>query len=127
MKLTLKTGLATVLWTAAIACAVGFSIHHDEVVLIWGVLTAAAAAVVSAMVAGDYIAHDAARFIVGKIRDERQATADKVLTAVRENAKAREDRVVSRVQSANEAALRRVAGEIAQAMRSDGPTPFRRN
>lgn len=127
MKLTLKTGIATILWTAAIACAIAFSAHNDDVVLIWGILTAAAAAVVSAMVAGDYIARDAAQFIVGKIREERQATADKVLTAVRDNAKAREDRVVSRVQSANEAAIKRVAVEVAEAILREPPSPFRRN
>lgn len=125
MKLKLKTGIATILWTSAIACAIVFSVHDDHAVLIWGILVSAAAAVVSAMVAGDYIAHDAAQHIVDRIQAERDLTADKVLTAVRENAKAREDRVVSRVQSANEAALRRVVEEFARQIQSDGPTRLR--
>lgn len=127
MKLKLKTGIATILWTAAIACAIVFSVHQDQVVLIWGILTSAAAAVVSAMVAGDYIAHDAAEFIVSRIKAERDATVDRATSDMQKSAKVREDRVVSRVQSANEAALRRVAEEIAMAICSEGPTPFRRN
>lgn len=119
MKLTLKTGAATVLWTAAIACAIAFSIHHDEVTLIWGILTSAAAAVMSAIVAGDYIARDATHHIVGHIKAEREATVDRATKAMQEAGKVREDRIVSRVQAANEAAIRRVAAQVAEAITSD--------
>lgn len=119
MKLKLKTGIATVLWTAAIACAIVFSVHQDQVVLIWGIVTSAAAAVVSAMVAGDYIAHDAAEFIVGRIKAERDATVSRATSDMQKSAKAREDRVVSRVQAANEATIRRVAVQVAEAITGD--------
>lgn len=125
MKLTLKTGIATVLWSAAIACAIVFSIHQDQVVLIWGIVTSAAAAVVSAMVAGDYIARDATHHIVDRIRAEREATVERATKTMQEAGKVREDRIVSRVQSANEAALRRVVEEFARQIQSDGPTRLR--
>lgn len=122
MRLTLKISAATVLWTAAVASAIAFTMHRDDAVLVWGILTSAAAAVTSAMVAGDYIAGSATKHIVREIQAERDSTVDRATKAVQADARAREDRVVSRVQAANEALARRVATQVAEAVMADSPT-----
>lgn len=125
MRLKLKLITATILWTIAITLAVCFSIWSTHVLVVWAIVSAAAAAVTSAMLAGDYIAGEAAQYIVGRIASERDRTVDRAARQMQQADKVREDRIVSRVQSANEAALRRVAGEIARAMREEQPTPLR--
>lgn len=129
MGLKLKIAFASVLWTAAVACAIAFTVWQALPLLMWGVVTTTAAASVSAMVAGDYIGSAAERRIVERIVAERKCTVDRAAHQMQEADKKREDRTVSRIQAANEAALRRMALEVVRAMRegNDAPSPFRRN
>lgn len=129
MGLKLKIAFSSILWTAAVACAISYTVWRAEPLLIWGVLTTAAAASVSAMVAGDYIGAAASRLIIGEVTAERAVTVERAVKAMQADAKQREDRVVSRIQAANEAALRRMALEVVRAMRegNEAPSPFRRN
>lgn len=123
MGLKLKIAFASVLWTAAVACAIAFSVWRSDPLLMWGVVTTAAAASVSAMVAGDYIGWAAAKHIIDRVTSERNATVDRAARQMQEADKRREDRTVSRIQASNEAALRRMALELVRAMREEAATP----
>lgn len=127
MQLKMKIVATTILWTIAIATAIGRSTTGEEALGVWAILAAAAAAVLSAALAGDYIAAEATHHILKRITEERNATVDRATRAIGESMKSSEDRAVSRIAAANEAALRRVAEEISEAVGGDRPTPFRRN
>lgn len=121
----IKMIAATICWSAAIAFAVGRSASGVRALSAWVIVTAAAAVVLTTVLAGDFIAQAATRHILERVTAERNATVDRATRAIGETLKSTEDRVVSRVASANEASLHRVAEEIARELRGDRPTRLR--
>lgn len=126
MKLKIKIVVTTLLWATAIGLSVAFTFGHRPPVALWAMVAAAAAAVLSAALVGDYIAAEASQVIVDKITAERHNTVARAAKQIQDKHRAREDRIVSRIQSTNEAAIRRVAEELVRAIRQgDTPTPIR--
>lgn len=121
MRLKAKIALTTSLWTVAIAGTFAFTIDERQAVGLWSLIAAAAAAVLSAALAGDFIADEAVKRIMEQVAAERQATVDQAVREMREDAQRREDRTVSRLKEVNEAAVRRVAVDVARAVAEEEP------
>lgn len=121
MQLTLKIVAASICWTLAIAAAIGRSTTDNESLGVWAILAAAFAAVLSAALAGDYIAHEATKRILERVTEERNSTVDRATRAIGESMRSAEDRAVSRIAAANDAAMRRIAEQLADELRSDRP------
>lgn len=126
LALKLKIILSTALWTVAIATAIAYIVFGSGALIVSTVITAAAAAVVSAMIAGDYIAAAATRHLLHELAAERDATVDAAVEAIEGAVQQHADKVVSRTKSANEAMLRRVVADLAEALEADQPVPLRR-
>lgn len=127
MRLTIKMVVAAWSWTIAAGMALARSLYGDSAFDVWAVLAAAFAAVVTVLVATEYIALWAVGEVVRRIAAERDETVRRARKAMREDNQALADRIVERLASKQDKTVARIAAEIAQAMREEvgAPTPIR--